>query len=310
MRTLATFAFVAVLAGCGQSLNTPLTQGAAQSRAHRESGSSGDVLFATADDISGYYVLVWSYPRGKFIRKLDGTGVGMCSDTSGNVWVADVAFTNLIEYKHNGNLEKELPDGFGTPWGCSVDPNTGNLATMQEYGGLVVFANASGSGTAYSTNLATGYFCAYDDKGNLFADGVNDSNQGELVELPKGSTKVESIALNQSIGGTGAVQWDGQYLAVQASQDGHHATIDQVQVSASTGTIVGTTLLDSPRTTAPLAQFWIQGNVVAEPTGRDGREIGLWKYPEGGQPMRVIERGGGYKASIIKGLTVSVASKH
>jgi DNA-binding beta-propeller fold protein YncE len=277
-------------------------------RVHTASETNA-VLFASADDLSGYYVFLWSYPRGMFLELVrGGSGIGMCSDNSGNVWLADNTLHHLDKYDHNGNLVQVLPDSFGVPNGCAVDPITGNIAvTHQDSGTVAIFADGSGSGSGYLTSLATGYFCGYDDRGNLFADGINSNNQGQLVQLRKNGLTFTNITLKQRIAGTGAVQWDGKYLAVQAAQGAHTVTIDRIRVAASSGTITFTTQLKSPRTgPAPLAQFWIQGRTILEAIGIKGKEIGLWAYPSGGDPKRLISGAGNYHAYYIKGLTVSV----
>jgi hypothetical protein len=197
-------------------------------------------------------------------------------------------------------------DEYGPPWGCSVDPTTGAVAAINSSGQLVV--NGSGG---YSTSLAEGYYCAYDDQGNLFGVGLNSDYEGQLIELPKGGSSAENITLKQSIEGTGAVQWDGKYLAVQAADSGNTVTIYRLAVSGSNATIVGTTQLLSPRKEKPLraVQFWIQGNSIAEPIGGEGKEIGVWRYPEGGHPIRIIQSRGGFHIDYTAGVTVSVEPK-
>ena len=52
-------------------------------------------------------------------------------------------------------------------------------------GDVVIFKNATGSGTAYSTPLDEEFFDGYDNQGNLFADGFTGNRSGfALVELP------------------------------------------------------------------------------------------------------------------------------
>jgi hypothetical protein len=57
--------------------------------------------------------------------------------------------------------------------------------------------------------------CGYDDKGNLFADGVTQhSDLFQFAELPKNAKSMTSINLDQSIGSGSNVQWDGKYASV------------------------------------------------------------------------------------------------
>lgn len=191
----------------------------------------------------------------------------MCSGKSGDVWAA--AGHYVERYDHNGDWLGSLQDKVGLgAVGCSVDPTNGNVAvTNADSGTILVFPHGSGSATTYSSPLTWSYFCGYDDRGNLFADGTYNS-QGALVELTKGGGSAKLISLDQSIVGSGTVQWDGQYLAVEASETSGSATIYQISVSGRTGQIVGTTQLTLPSKGAtPASQFWIQGNIILRSTG-------------------------------------------
>ena len=76
-------------------------------------------------------------------------------------------------------------------------------------GQVVIFKNATGSGTVYNTPLAKEYFDGYDPSGNLFADGFGSSSNFVLVELPKGSKQIR-YDQNEQLSGVsrlGAVGW-------------------------------------------------------------------------------------------------------
>jgi hypothetical protein len=305
----------ALLAGCGgsqppigaPSAMPPLVTTRALGGTSRWGGrSDGDLLFVLAGARSTVGLYVRTYLRGKFVFHTETWGAGLCSDHSGNVWVANGTLNALDEFTRAGEETTIVQDKYGPPWGCSVDPTNGAVAAINSSGQLVVNGSAG-----YSTSLMAGYYCTYDDQGNLFGVGLNTDYKGQLVELPHGGSSVENITLNQSIQGTGAVQWDGKYLAVQAAHSGGTVTIYRLAVSGSNATIVGTTQLVSPRKETPIraVQFWIQGNSIAEPIGSEGKEIAVWRYPEGGHPIRLIKRRGGYHIQYTVGVTVSVAPK-
>ena len=90
----------------------------------------------------------------------------------------------------------------------------GDLAVGILYGSgggdVVIFKNARGSGKIITTPLSEEYFDGYDNKGNLFADGFNNSGF-ELVELRKGGSKFKEITTSNSVEFPGSVQWDGTY---------------------------------------------------------------------------------------------------
>ena len=80
----------------------------------------------------------------------------------------------------NGDLAVGILDG----------PSTGDI---------VIYKNASGSGTFIKTPLAREYFDGYDDNGNLFFDGFTSGSAFQLDELPKGSTKVQTITTSNTV---------------------------------------------------------------------------------------------------------------
>ena len=56
-------------------------------------------------------------------------------------------------------------------------------------------------------------YCDYDNKGNLFVDGLTDGKFA-FAEIPAGSTTFRNITLSQPIGSPGGVQWDWTHIAV------------------------------------------------------------------------------------------------
>jgi hypothetical protein len=120
---------------------------------------------------------------------------------------------------------------------------TGNLAvtnvsTAYDYsaGDVVIYTNAKGTPTNYGdSNFDQYLFCGYDNKGDLFVDGINYGSAFVFAELPKGSKTLKNITLNQSFQYGGGVQWDGTYVAVG---DQIAAVIYQFTISGSSGTEV------------------------------------------------------------------------
>lgn len=179
---------------------------------------------------------------------------GECSDSSGNIWIANTGALEIQQYSRTGTLLKTISDSYGYPASCAFDKN-GNLAvaniesTTAGAGNIVVYANATGSGTVYTNPAFFQYFfVGYDPNGNLFFDGTNSSRTSSyLAELPAGSSNTTLISLS---GGTlylaGFVQWyrNGNYLALGDQTCGaNFSCVYWVSVSGSTGTITGTTQL-------------------------------------------------------------------
>lgn len=244
-------------------------------------------------------VVVYSYPRGKKEGTLTGFDLpaGECSDKAGDVFIADFLASEIVEYAHGGTSRiATLSDPGEDPVGCSVDPTTGNLAVTNQVttsyfsGNLAIYPNASGTPTTYtSPNFYYYFFCTYDNKGNLYVDGLSNgtnSSTGEYAELPAGGSNLESITIDQDIYPLG-IQWDGKYLAIGAQ------TVEQVygfEISGTTGTLKRTTDLTGATN---VIQFWIQKHnhhkraTLIGPDYSAG-DVGYWHYPAGGSAFKTI----------------------
>ncbi|HXO16605.1 MAG TPA: hypothetical protein VN909_00385 [Candidatus Dormibacteraeota bacterium] len=246
-------------------------------------------------------VCVLTYPGGKMVGALAEPGAeGLCVDSAGdifvvNFWGPSESAGDIVEYAHAGTTPiQTIADPGFYPQACSVDQVTGDLAIANEAGALP--GGGPGNVTIYHTSTKTfvGYrdakiyyysFVAYDDAGNLFVDGSNPA-PFRLARLST-SHKFTNIKVNQTIGFPRNLQWSGKNLAIAATPN----LIDHVAIAGSKGTVVSKTVLDGP-VTAIEVQFWIDGRTIAVPYGAqsdDIYEVGLWKYPAGGKPTKVIQ---------------------
>jgi hypothetical protein len=278
------------LAACGGPAATtgiiPGGVGFSSARSWMTAGASNrDLVYVGNAD--GAYVL--SYPGGQ----LEGTlgplpsVVRLCSDARGHIFLLSGLQPpeNIYEYAHGGSQPiKTLNDAYGNPWGCAVDPSTGNLAVTNLQGvshgpgNLLVYQHASGKPHVYNaTNLVQFLFCGYDNHGNLFADGTGIP---QLVELSNGGTSLTNIAVNRTFGDPLSVQWDGQHITVADFQT--HA-VYRVKVEGSTGIVVGKTTLRGWSSSAANIGSWIQGNALLAPTSHKSYKLGIWNYPQGGK---------------------------
>lgn len=289
----------ALLAGCNAASlqTTPSSQArqlaTAQTRPDRAhswmapDAMSGDLLYVA--DAQTFDVSVYSYPKGKLVGTLTGLNdpTGLCTDKSGNVWIVNEGASNLVEYAHGGTSPiATLGDPGQEPRSCSVNLRNGALAVSNIFttsftqGSVSIYARAKGTPKTYSDpNLYEANYLGYDDRGNLFIDGFNTSFAFAFAELPAHATAIKDIALNQSIGFAGGVQWDGKYVAV-----GDQDTNSIYQVAGATGTVVGSTPLTGG---ADVEQFWKQGRKVVGPNASAGT-VGFWNYPAGGSPTKTI----------------------
>jgi hypothetical protein len=260
-------------------------------------------------------VRVFSYPGLKQVGLLQGfkSPAGLCSDPrNGDVYVVDTNSLDIFKYKHGGKKPIKMLTMFAYfPFGCAVDPTSGDLAIANYSaqpsgpGSLSIFRRGAFFPSTYTDAAFNAYFfCSYDDRGNVFVDGADsNSYHTEFAELPHGSTSFKAIRLDRVIGFPGGVQWDGEYMAVQ---DTISRVLYRFEIQGSRGKAVSATRFKVDRSTL-LHQFWIQGHAVVMPFGTASREVrmvGRWPYPSGGSPERSV---GLPHATELVGVTVSLA---
>ncbi len=250
-------------------------------------------IFFNARYQDGGTTYIYGYPRPQFIKVVVGVrGTGYCSDRAGGVWIA-TGDSALYHLHHDGNLGSGLSVFNMTTWSCAVDPKTNALAVTTNLDGTVaIFANQRGYATVYSTGLSDALYCAFDARGDVFVDGL-DGTKGALAELPRGGRAFKMVKLPKPIAGIYALQWDGENLAVEASQADGEITIYRLGVTSFRGVILGTTHLLTNRRLSryPGTEFWIEGHNILEGTGNVSFShfsyLEFWRYPGGGQAFRV-----------------------
>ncbi|MGC9991617.1 MAG: hypothetical protein ABSD52_04335 [Candidatus Cybelea sp.] len=303
--SLLTLAAAAAMAsaGCGQTTGMSGPSGVANASGHvtpprvtlsaprvswmNPAAKKSDLLYL---DSQAGDVYVYSYPKGELMGTLTGLPdpQGECVDKKGDVFFTTFSSQEILEYAHGGTSPINTLSNPGEYMeGCSVDKTTGDLAAVDFEpsnggggGGVAIFANASGSPTVLTdTNLYLGYQIGYDNKGNIFLDGVDSGRDFEFVELPKGSSSFTEISLSVSITTPGGVQWDGKYVTVGDAKNGNI-----YQTNGAGGKVEGTTsLTDSDG----IFQYFIAGKRVVGPNAYSN-SAGIWKYPKGGNPTMTL----------------------
>jgi hypothetical protein len=277
-----------------------------QSSVATEATAKGDLLYVIGSE--ALYVL--TYPGGKLLKKAQGSGgSGICSDTSGNVFVT--VGSKILEYPHGATTPTTvLQDPGQLTIDCSFDPVTGNLAVTNATlrsspGSVAVYLSARGNPVIYSDpQIALFGFCGYDNKGNLFVNGENSSGAFELAELPSGGSSLQSLTVNKRVI-WGVLQWDGDHITLE-NQPPFKGAIYQLAVSGSKATVVGTTKMVR-WSVHPEVLSWIYGDTVIAPDSPRARKIGLWPYPVGGRPRMILAGFSG--KDLLRGETVSVSRK-
>jgi hypothetical protein len=297
---------VALLVACGVPESAPIAGQAFVAHSARANARSGqqaswiangavsqDLLYVSDEGTNDVYIYSW--PQGKLVGTLTGISYpqGECVDAAGNVFVTSIGASlrsHIYEYAHGGTKRiAKLNELDVYPHGCAIDPTTGNLAITNlenVHGGpgnVAIYKHARHLLGSYQAPQKYYYFfCGYDKAGNLFADaGGNISNEYGLTELPVGGTAMIDVSLNQTIYYPGAVQWDGQYVAVG---DTAANEIYQFSVSGSSGSLASATQLDDA---SDVLQFWIENGAVAG-ANAGSATVMYWKYPAGGKETHTI----------------------
>jgi hypothetical protein len=255
-------------------------------------GTGKSKLFEYIVDNYGSYASIFDYPKSdKQIGEINNVGGQACTNVLYGYgkklfWIV-AAYNQITEYAVPKTPIKTLSLPLGeSPSSCALDPS-GDLVvgilSGSHSGDLVIFKNASGSGgTPISTPLATEFFEGYDNRGNLFFDGISRENGSQLDEMPKGGTKIKTITTSNTIGLPGSVQWDGTYLTVT---DMDASSMYRYTVSGAKATLKSTVSLSGA---SECTQTWIAtGIVFCADAGNDDGEI--FKYPAGGPPIATLK---------------------
>ena len=233
----------------------------------------------------GTYAAIFDYPKStKQIGEISGDGGQGCTNVlygyGKKIFWNVGGQTQITEYKVPQTPIKSLSVTYSFPTSCAMN-TSGDLAVGIFFesgtggGDVVIFKNATGSGTVYATPLDAEYFDGYDNQGNLFADGFNKSGYFGLVELPKGGSTFKTITTSNSVQFPGSVQWDGTYLTVfdQLANKTYRYT-----VSGTKATLKGTVSFTG---SGDCGQSWIvKGLVYCADAGNNDGEV--FKYPGGG----------------------------
>ncbi|MFY9663630.1 MAG: hypothetical protein WAL67_05960 [Candidatus Cybelea sp.] len=226
---------------------------------------------------------------------------GMCTDASGNIWVANTGTNQLLQLSRSGSLLKTLDDPTGFPVGCAVNRLNNDLAVTNIIGNpsgdgnVVVYANSTGTPQAFADPSVFEYFFpAYDNAGNLYVDGEGSAGFA-LMELASGSSTLSPVSIS---GGTlffpGGVNWDSATSSLvigdQECNGASESCLYSATVSDGVATITGVTMLLDPSgqsgdvdqtTIGPQGRFFA-GGFISESSDPSG--VARWAFPAGGVP--------------------------
>jgi hypothetical protein len=271
-------------------------------------------LLYTSDEATGTVNVYAHRSNGKLVGQLTGFQFpyGECIDASSNVYIADFAANDIVEYAHGGTTPiNTIQDRYGFPIGCSVDPTTGDLAVANFegvgktcMGGIVIYKDATGKGKLYQDKDLNYYWPpGYDPKGNLFVQGRKKENRGDagIAEIVAGSKKLVTLSLSGAkIAYPGSMQWDGQYVTAtdQALRRSHVTGIYRLTVSGSQATAVSSSELSDVCMKGKVRYNDIVQPFLDGPTKKMNEIVGgnlacdyrfgYWRYAQGGVPKRAL----------------------
>jgi hypothetical protein len=258
---------------------------------------NGALLYVSNLDIPS--VLVYNYATGKLAGEIFGRSQveGLCVDKAGNIWIASAGLGKIFEYAHGGaHPIATLRDPNYVPWGCAVDPTTGDLAVANDEsdsggpGSISIYKHAAGKPKVYPAPSELLYlaFVAYGPDGTLYLDGTTQSGSGRSFGLASFKNgQFTALSLSPPVPDARALAVVGSKLNIADDDNPGAPSIDQYTVKGSNATKAGSTPLSDAYV---VAGFDVVGKtiVVADSNGYSGRNgsVLYYAYPGGGSPTK------------------------
>lgn len=328
---------VGALAGCGASSSLPATTQSSESaptQARHGVGKSWAAAGLGPQDLlyvgnANGLVNVYRYWQKNLVSVLTQftTPMGMCVDNKRNVYITDFGAKTIVEYRHGGSSAvRTIDDTPYAPYGCAVDPTTGNLAVANydtpatsEYnnntGNVAIYKHAAGKPVLWGNKKGRFTTLSYDDDGDLLATDLNfyyysffDTTY--FYYLPKHGAQFLQMNLPNPYSTSSnewrpvqSINYDGTYWVVTSGNTMFRYTIG----------VKAQEVDDMPLTGASgaVGEIWLyrktlKSQAIQVVAGGDdynkSNVVDYWKYPVSGDPVATISSGldGPY------GLTVSL----
>jgi hypothetical protein len=224
---------------------------------------------------------------------------GLAVDQNKNLWVANTAASNVLEYAppYNGAPVAILNDPGEYPVDVCVDPNnnvavTNVLTVAGGPGNIVLYAAGAvnATGMASNANFPSPRFCAFASNGNLAFDDLNANGATNLGLVLKGNIGKMNAAI-KTLTFTNQIAFPG---GVQVPTHGGLAVLDQTGLVIDRYKNPKDLNLGAPISVTHLAgagdpvqfQFWPFSRVaLAADAANDQTEA--YRFPAGGSPFYV-----------------------
>ncbi|MGB6517316.1 MAG: hypothetical protein WBE79_02270 [Candidatus Cybelea sp.] len=298
--TAGAMAVTAFLPACnGQAQFAPANIAGTAERSGRQAtwmnsaAKSSDLIYVSNFDEPG--VLVYTFPKGKLAGELFGRGAvyGLCVDNAGDVFMPSDGLAEIFKYAHGGaHPIATLKDRGQAPFGCAVDPTSGDLAVSNfesDSGGpgsISIYKNAKGKPTTYPDpgEFLYIYYIAYGGDGTLYLDGTTNSGGVGFATFKGG--KFTTVTLNQSFQYPSAIGVGGSDVDVVDNGTPGTQAIDRFTISGSTGSKVGSTQLGGAYVVAGFDVVKRTVVVANDASGSQNGDVEYFKYPAGGSATK------------------------
>jgi len=229
---------------------------------------------------------------------------GLATDLKGNLYVADTNNSRIQVYAPPyKKAPKTLADPGYFPAGVAVVTigtttyvGVSNICSAPScgQGGFIVYKNGKSKGAFQSSNINRVYFCGFDAKGNLYADGQDSSGNGVYGVVPgatKNKTTYNLDTLGNSIVFPGGVEVTTKGKIAIDDQSGAAIYTYNAPKGGTFGTPIATTPLTGAGDTVTYAFMSNDKDVwTADALNAASFEFA---YPAGGSPVKTISVTGG-----------------
>jgi hypothetical protein len=315
---LGGIAAATVLSGCAGAPSPLQTLPASGVAAHRVTTLPPDAGGKNLLYVSEYEsVLVYDYGTDKQVETLDyfTQAAGSCSDAKGDVFVTNFGAADIVEFAHGKTKPiKTFIDPSPYPTDCSVDPSSGDLAVVNQYGqyeyspgDVAIYSGGKAKPKVYKVKGFSTYISGtYDARGDLLVSD-QESSALEFAMLAHGGSNFEAITLPHSGQWTrpGFVRWDGAYFDVEFAV-GETSLFVWYTIKGSKGTQEGYTQTEESGEVG--GPFWL-GRIGGPKSVKRANQLvaaiqnyGVmgWDYPRGGDYIFQL-----YEDQRAGGVTVS-----
>lgn len=246
-------------------------------------------------DFSANQVYVYNYPGGTQSGIIGGlvNPQGMCVDAGDhNLFVSNTGAENVLEYAWGASSPRATYDDAGEfPVACAVDPSTGKLAIADVFSpttglGAVTICAKPARCRVYvePAGLKECFGIAYLPSGDLYVSGTASSGSG-IAYLASGSSTWQPVTVRGSLNFTNVQFWDGQYLAVAASDGSGNSEFYRCAANRTTLSCNDRRVVLKASVGQVFLKFGGKG-VVGVSNGE--KAVFTFAYPAGGSPSKVF----------------------